>query len=74
MGATTATAPHARTAHASCHVCSIKDGRYLSQKWRMLHCGLGGRLYLVETTGDWNLKEKDKKVRGAAGVQGMLMG
>lgn len=34
---------------------SIKDGRYLSQKWRMLRCGLGQRFYLVESQGEWAL-------------------
>ena len=28
---------------------SIRDGRYLAQKWRMLSCGLRNRFYLTET-------------------------
>lgn len=43
---------------------SISDGRYLSQKWRMLHCGLPHRLYLVELEGDYSLRPSNKQVRG----------
>lgn len=41
---------------------SIKDGRYVSQKWRMLACGLATRLYLSETEGDHVLGEGSKRV------------
>lgn len=44
---------------------SIKDGRYLQQKWRMLSCGLPHRFYLVETSGDRTLSDRDKRVSGA---------
>ena len=41
---------------------SIGDGRYATQKWRMLRCGLANRFYLVETEGDPLLRERNKKV------------
>ncbi|PRW33317.1 crossover junction endonuclease MUS81-like [Chlorella sorokiniana] len=40
---------------------SIRDGRYLQQKWRMLSSGLPHRLYLVETAGDAGMSDRDKR-------------
>lgn len=45
-------------------LASIKDGRYLQQKWRMLSSGLPHRWYLVETAGDGHMSERDKRVGG----------
>ena len=51
-------------------LASIKDGRYLQQKWRMLSSGLPHRWYLVETAGDGHMSERDKRVGGWAGGGG----
>lgn len=53
-------------------LASIKDGRYLQQKWRMLHSGIPHRLYLVETAGDGSLKDSHKRVSLFGEISGRL--
>ena len=44
----------------------------MQQKWRMLSCGLPHRFYLVETSGDRTLSDRDKRVSGEHIVAGVM--